>query len=96
MKGQFKKGKDDNVWYLIIFGDADVLRKFANIWKSIRAKIEENTGGIVQYDKDYVKVKLESNDNLLIDNIVNMQQVTIVIRSVFALNGKFCPNILSF
>ena len=40
MKGQFKKGKSDNVWYLIIFGDADVLRKIANIWKSIRAKIE--------------------------------------------------------
>ena len=40
MKGQFKKDKGDNVWCLIIFGDADVLRKFANIWKSIRAKIE--------------------------------------------------------
>ena len=53
IKSQFKKGKGDNVWYLIIFGDADVLRKFANIWKSIKAKIEENTGGIVQYDKNY-------------------------------------------
>ena len=48
MKGKFKKGKDDNVWYLIIYGDADVLRNFAKIWKSIRAKIEENTVGIVQ------------------------------------------------
>ena len=48
MKGQLKKGKDDNVWFLIIFGDADVLRKFAKIWKSIIAKIEENSGGIVQ------------------------------------------------
>ena len=81
MKGQFKKGKGDNVWYLIIFGDADVLRKFANIWKSIRAKIEENTGGIVQYDKDYMKIKFESNDNLPTDN---MHQVTIIIRSIFA------------
>ena len=88
MKGQFKKGKGDNVWYLIIFGDADVLRKFANIWKSIRAKIEENTG-IVQYDKDYIKIKFESNDKLPIDNIVNMHLVTIIIRSVFAQNGKF-------
>ena len=42
MKNQFKKGKgDDNVWYFIIFGNADVLRKFANVWKRIRAKIEE-------------------------------------------------------
>ena len=92
MKGQFKKGKGDNVWYLIIFGDI-VLRKFENIWKSIRAKIEENTGGIVQYDKDYMKIKFESNDNLPTDNIVNMHQVTIIIRSVFAQNPKFYPQL---
>ena len=93
MKGRFKKGKDDNIWYLIISGDADILRKFANIWKIIRAKIEENTGGVVQYDKDYIKIKFESNDNLPIDNIVNMHQVTIIIRSVFAQNGKFYPQL---
>ena len=93
MKGQFIKGKDDNVWYLIISGDADVLRKFANIWKSIKAKIEENTGGVVQYDKNYMKIKLESNDNLPTDNIVNMHQVTIIIGSIFAQNGKFYPQL---
>ena len=93
MKGQLKKGKGDNVWYLINFGDADILRKFANIWKSIRAKIEENTGGIVQYDKNYMKIKFESNDNLPTDNIINMHQVTIIIRSVFAQNGTFYPEL---
>ena len=77
----------------MIFGDADVLRKFANIWKSIRAKIEENTNGIVQYDKDYMKIKFESNDNLPTDNIINMHQVTIIIRSVFAQNDKFYPQL---
>ena len=91
MKGQFKKGKGDNVWYLIIFGDADVLRKSANIRKSIRAKIEENTGGITQYDKDHMKIKFKSIDNLPTDNIINMHQVRIIIRSVFAQNGKFYP-----
>ena len=94
MKGQFKKGKDGNVWYLILFGDADVLRTFANIWESIRAKIEENIDGIVQYDEDYMKIKFESNDNLPTDNIVNMHLVTIIIRSVFAQNGKFYPQLL--
>ena len=86
MKGQFKKDNGDNVWYLIIFGDADVSRKFSNIWKSIRAKIEENT-------KITMKTKFESNDNLPIDNIVNMHQVTIIIRSVFAQNDKFYPQL---
>ena len=108
MKGQFKKDKGDNVWYLKFFGDADVLKKFANIWKSIRAKIEENTGGIVQYDKDYMKIKfyfhvifiilynttsIFCNDNLPTDNIVNMYQVTIII-SVFSQNGKFYPQLI--
>ena len=61
MKGQFKKGKGDNIWYLIISGDENVLKIFANIWKSIRAKVGENTGGIVQYDKYYMRIKFESN-----------------------------------
>ena len=49
--------------------------------------------GIVQYDKDYMKIKFENDDNLPTDNIVNMHQVTIIIRSVFAQNGKFCPQL---
>ena len=46
-KGQFEKGKAHNVLHLTIFRDAYVLRKFANVFKNIRAEIEENAGGIV-------------------------------------------------
>ena len=91
MRGQFKKGKDDNVWYLIIFGDVDILRKFENISKSIRASIEENTDDIVQYNKDYMKIKFESNVNFPTDNIINMYQVTIIIRLVFQKGKKLYP-----
>ena len=93
IKDQFGKGKGNDVLYLIIFSDADLLRKLANIWKSIRAKIEENRSDIVQYDKNYMRIKFESNDNLPTDNIVNIHQVTIIIRSVFAQNGKFYPEL---
>ena len=91
--GQFKKNKDGNAWYLIISDDADILRKFANIWKSIRASIEENTDDIVQYDKNDMKIKFESNDNLPTDNIINMHQVTIIIRLVFQRGKKLYPQI---
>ena len=40
-----------------------------------------------------MKIKFESNDNLPIDNIVNMHQVTTIIRSGFAQNGKFYPQL---
>ena len=53
----------------------------------------KNIGGIVQYDKNYMRIKFESNDNLPTDNIINMHQVTIIIKSVFAQNGKFYPQL---
>ena len=93
MKGKFKKDIDENILYVIIFGDINVLRKFVNIWESIRAKIEENMGDIVQYDKDYMKINFVSNDNLPTDNIANMHQVKIIIRSVFAQSGKYYPQL---
>ena len=93
LRGKFKKGKDDNAWYLIISGDADNLRKFANIWKRIRAKIEETSDDFVQYDKDYMKIKFESNDILPTDNIINMHQVTIIIRLVFQKGEKLYSQI---
>ena len=40
-----------------------------------------------------MRIKFESNDNLQADNIVNMHQITIIIRSVFAQNSKFYPHL---
>ena len=36
-----------------------------------------------------MRIRFGSNDNLSTDNIVNMHLVTIIIRGVFAQNGKF-------
>ena len=40
-----------------------------------------------------MKIKFESNDNLPTDNIINMNQVTIIIRNVFPQNSKFYPQL---
>ena len=61
--------------------------------KVLRGKIEENTDGILQCDKDYMKIEHKSNDNLPTDNIVNMHQVAIIIRSTFAQNSFFYPQL---
>ena len=38
-------------------------------------------------------IKFESNDNFSTDNIVNIYQVTIIIRNIFAQNSKFYPQL---
>ena len=63
---------------MTIIGD-DVLKKYASAFKSIRAEIEEITGGIITFDKDYKKIRFESENDLPEDNI-DLHLVTIVIR----------------
>ena len=61
IKGQFEKGKDD-AWYLVISDKDDVYKKLADIFKSIKNKITEKTWDTLEYDKDCMKIKFESNN----------------------------------
>ena len=64
MKGQFEKGKDD-AWYLLISNKDDVYKKLVDILESIQNKITEKTWDALKYDKDYMKIKFESNNIFL-------------------------------
>ena len=61
MKGQFEKGKDDT-WYLVISDKDYVYKKLVDILESIKNKITEKTWDALKYDKDYMKIKFESNN----------------------------------
>ena len=91
VNGQFEKGKDD-VWYLVI-SDKDVYKKLVDIFESIKNKITEKTWDVVKYDKDYMKIKFESNNNFPIDKDVNIYTATIIIRAIFAKDGKYYPQL---
>ena len=91
ISGQFKKGKD-NAWYLVI-SDKDVYKKLVNFFKSIKNKITEKTWDALEYDKDYMKIKFESNNIFPIDKDVNIYTATIIIRAIFAKYGKYYPQL---
>ena len=89
MKSKFVKGKKDDEWYLIIEGSIDVLRGFLNVFKSIRDKIENVNDDVVEYDRNCMKIKFISNDDLPVDKTVDLHLITIVVRAIFAQNGKY-------
>ena len=88
MKGHFKKGKDD-AWYLVISDKDDVYEKLMDIFQIIKKKIEEKTWDVVEYGNDYIKIKFESNNIYPTDKDVNIHLATIVIRAIFAQDGKY-------
>ena len=59
IKGQFEKGKDD------------AYKKLADIFESIKNEIIEKTWDALEYDKDYMKIKFESNNIFPTDKDVN-------------------------
>ena len=91
MNGQFEKGKDD-AWYLVI-SDKDVYKKLVDIFESIKNKITEKTWDALEYDKDYMKIKFESNNIFPTDKDVNIYTATIIIRAIFATDGKYYPQL---
>ena len=92
MNGQFEKVKDD-VWYLVISDKGDVYKKLADIFESNKNKITEKTWNVVEYDNDYMKIKFESNNVFPIDKDVSTHIAIIIIRAIFAKDGKYYPHL---
>ena len=65
----------------------------------IKNEIEIINGGktskhsSAEYDKDLMKIKLNSDDNLRLNKTLKHHNITIVIRSVFEERGKFYPQV---
>ena len=92
MKGQFEKGKDDS-WHLVVSFKDDLYGRLMDIFESIKNKIVEKTWDTLEYDKDYMKTKFESNNVFPSDKDVNICIATIIIRAIFAKDGKYYPQL---
>ena len=57
--------------------------------KSCIEKVNNNKSG--EYEKDYMKIKFNSDDKLSLNKQLKFLSVTIIIRSVFEEDGKYYP-----
>ena len=65
-----------------------VTKKYNNVWNGIKNKIKEVSSGKCDYEKDYMKIKLNFDDDLPL----KFHLMTITIRFVFE-DGKLYPHI---
>ena len=61
--------------------------------KVLKIKLQKKTWDALEYDKDYMKIKFESNNIFPTDKDVNIYIATIVIRAIFAEDGKYYPQL---
>ena len=76
----------------LIFDSTDenkeLLKKYNDVWNEIKNKIEEVGTGECDYEKDYLKIKSNSGDNLPLNKPSKFHNMTIIIRSVFEEDGN--------
>ena len=81
----------------LIFDSTDenkeLLKKYNDVWNGIKNKIEEVSSGECDYEKDYMKIKFNSDDNLPLNKPLKFHNMTITIRSVFEEDGKLYPQV---
>ena len=71
----------------------ELLKKYNDVFNGIRDKIKEVSNDECDYEKDYMKIKFNSDDNLPLNRPLNFHKMTITIRSVFEEDGKLYPKV---
>ena len=87
--------KDVNKY--LIFDSTDenkeLLKKYNDVFNGIRNKIKEIGGNECDYEKDYMKIKFNSDDDLPLNKQLKFHNMAITIRSVFEEDGKLYPQV---
>ena len=61
----------------------EVLTKYTELWDEIKNSIEKINNKSGEYGKDLMKIKFNSDDSLPLNKILKLQNMTIIVKSVF-------------
>ena len=71
----------------------ELLKKYSDVFNGIMGKIKEVSNDERDYEKDYMKIKFNSDDNLPLNKPFKFHNTAITIRSAFKEDGKLYPQV---
>ena len=88
-----KKKGNKYLFFDSVDENIELLKKYNDVWNGIKNEIKEVSSGECDYEKDYMKIKFNSDDNLPLNKPLKFHNMTITIRSVFEEDGKLYPQV---
>ena len=91
----FIEEKEGNKYLNFAFVDSnsEVLKKYAEIWSEIKNKIKAIfSSKLGEYGKDYMKIKINSDDDLSLNKQLKFINLTIIFRAGFEEDSKYYPH----
>ena len=65
------------------------MTKYTELWDWIKNKVRTINGGkAAKYEKDFMKIKIDSDDNLPLSKILKLHKLTVIVISVFEEEGN--------
>ena len=74
----------------------ELLKKYNDVFNGIMGKIKEVSNDECDYEKDYMKIKFNSDGDLPLNKPLKFHNMTITIRSVFKEDGKLYPQVFLY
>ena len=69
----------------------EFLKKYNDDFNGIRNKIKKISGNEFDYEKDYMKIKFNSADDLTLNKQLKFHNIVVTIRSAFEEDGTLYP-----
>ena len=85
----FIEEKNGNKYLNIASADknSEVLKKYSEVWNEIKDCIEKIGDNEGEYDKDFMKIKFNSGDDIPLNKVLKILTATVVIRNIFEKDG---------
>ena len=64
-----------------------------NVFNGIKDKIKKLNNNDIDYEKNYMKIKFNSDDDLPLNKILKFRLMTITTRHVFEKDGELYPQV---
>ena len=72
----------------------ELLKKYTDVWEGIKNEIKTINGGKENdYKKNYMKMKFNWDDDLLLNKLLKFYSMIIIFRSIFEENSKLYPQL---
>ena len=71
----------------------ELIKKYNDVFNGIKNKIKKMSSDGCDYEKDYMKIKFNSGDDLPLNKQLKFHNMIITIISVFEEDGKLYPQV---
>ena len=94
IKSYFEE-KDGDKYLIISSENGDIMQKYQEVFDGIKEIIKKinDFSQPVKYDDNYMKIKFNTNDDIILNKIIYFPTITITIRSVTQKDGKYFPQL---